>query len=96
MSRKYILSIMFLVINLIVYFFLLPDAQNMANSHYSSALLGTIFYSVSIFLTGYYLIKYYPKKITIEALIFILIILSFFFWGIKLNNLFCELCMNSG
>lgn len=98
MNRKYLLAIILLMVNLIIYFFLLPYTQSTANDHMSvGEIFSIIFYciSISILFFVYTRIKYYYKKKSIEALILILIALSLIFWGVILRELFCEACMNS-
>jgi hypothetical protein len=99
MDRKYLLAIILLTVNIIIYFFLLPYTQSTVNSHMSVGEIFSIFLyciAISILFFVYTRIKYYYKKKPIEALILILIALSLIFWGVILRELFCEGCMNCG
>ena len=94
--QKFVLTI-FIVIQLLIYFLLLPYAQKLANSHINNGvILGIVFYFVAAWLLLVGLIDGI-KQIKYLMIIFVIVIaFPFILWGNVFTNLVCNGCLNSG
>ena len=83
-----------LIINFLVYYFLIPYVQKDANSHMNSGpFFSLLFYFVGFTIICYSVLKKRKqKKIFIELIILALTII---YWGYRFNNIICLKCLES-
>ncbi len=95
-SSIFLVLVLFLV-NILIYFLLLPYAQETANTHINSgSFFGNLFYLISSLLFIIFIYFLFAKKNYQTSTILLLFGFTFLFWGIKLKSLECLGCLNAG
>jgi asparagine N-glycosylation enzyme membrane subunit Stt3 len=94
-EKRYL--IILIATNFLIYFILLPYAQNTANSHMNAGpFFGKIAFSFAFLTFIYSAIDYLKKKNLKSLFIILLIVTSLIYWGFRLQSLYCLGCANSG
>jgi hypothetical protein len=96
MMQKFVITIS-IIIQLVIYFLLLPYAQKLANSHiYSGIIFGIVFYLVAAWLLLVGLMDGIKEKKYLMIIYVIVIAFMFIWWGKVFTSLECHGCLNSG
>jgi len=94
--QKFVITI-FIVIQLLIYFLLLPYAQKSADSHINNGvILGIVFYFVAAWLLMVGLIDGIKQKKYLMIIYVIMMAFTFILWGNVFTNLVCNGCLHSG
>lgn len=94
--QKFVITI-FIIIQLLIYFLLLPYAQKSADSHINNGFtFGLVFYFVAAWLLLVGLIDGIKHKKYLMIIYIIVIAFTFILWGKVFTNLECNGCLNSG
>ncbi|WP_090245621.1 hypothetical protein [Lishizhenia tianjinensis] len=96
-KKHLLLTLLFVIANVLIYVSILPYAQHTANQHMNCGpAIGYLFYALSfvfILLGGYQFLK---TKTVLSFLVFFTLALISSYWGYQFQNLQCLKCALGG
>jgi uncharacterized membrane protein len=96
-TKEIIFWIVFVAVNLLTYFLMIPFAQKLANSHMNDGpFFGILYFIVGGIVAGLMVFQLLKRAKIKTILPIILLVLSIGYWGYELYTIDCLGCLKAG